>query len=415
MMSELDLTYHQAQAKILAGVKPLSPALLALDETLGLVLGQPVIVRDSVPPFDNSAMDGYAVRATDLAGASADHPVELLVLADLQAGDSTPFSVQPKTAIRIMTGASIPLNADTVVRKEDTRSEGAHAFILRTVSPGANIRRAGEDMRPGQTVLEAGCVLRPAEIGVLAALGQAQVCVIPPLTVAILTTGNELVPVGTRPGPGQIRDANAHSMRAQITQIGARPLLFPRVPDTREAVRDALQTAINQADVVLANGGVSVGDYDFVKDVLAELGAELVFWRVRQKPGKPLAFWQIDGKPVFGIPGNPVSAWIAIEEFVRPALRKMMGYHLLFRPQRVAQLQDPYDKGADRDRLHFLRVHAEKREQGWWARSTGPQGSGILTSLSQANALALIPEDTTRIAAGGEVLLHMTEWPENRE
>jgi molybdopterin molybdotransferase len=413
MMSEPDLTYSQAQAKILAKVEPLSPALLALDETLGLVLGQPVIVRDPVPPFDNSAMDGYAVRAIDLAGASADHPVDLLVLADLQAGDSTPFTVQPKTAIRIMTGASIPLNADTVVRKEDTRSEGAHTFILRTLSPGANIRRAGEDMRPGQTVLEAGCVLRPAEIGVLAALGLAQVCVIPPPTVAILTTGNELVPVGTRPGPGQIRDANAHSMRAQITQIGAHPLLFPRIPDTREAVRDALRTAINQADVVLTNGGVSVGDYDFVKDVLAELGAELVFWRVRQKPGKPLAFWQIDGKPVFGIPGNPVSAWIAIEEFVRPALRKMMGYHLLFRPQRIARLEDPYDKGGDPDRLHFLRVRTEKRKEEWWARSTGPQGSGILTSLSLANALALIPQDTTRIAAGGQVLLHMTEWPED--
>ena len=180
-------------------------------------------------------------------------------------------------------------------------------------------------------------------------------------------------------------------------------------------MRAALQKAIDQADVVLTNGGVSVGDYDFVKEVLAELGAELVFWRVRQKPGKPLAFWQIGGKPIFGIPGNPVSAWVAIEEYVRPALRKMMGHRLLFRPQRAAQLQDPYDKGADRDRLHFLRVRAEKREEGWWARSTGPQGSGILTSLSLANALALIPENTTRIAAGGEVLLHMTEWPEDRE
>ncbi len=180
MMSEPDLTYSQAQAKILAGVKPLSPALLALDETLGLVLGQPVIVRDPVPPFDNSAMDGYAVRATDLEGASADHPAGLLVLADLQAGDSTRFTVRPKTAIRIMTGAAIPEGADTVVRKEDTRSEGNQVFILRAVPAGANIRRAGEDMRPGQTVLEAGCVLRPAEIGVLAALGQAQVCVIPP-------------------------------------------------------------------------------------------------------------------------------------------------------------------------------------------------------------------------------------------
>jgi molybdopterin molybdotransferase len=204
-------------------------------------------------------------------------------------------------------------------------------------------------------------------------------------------------------------------MRAQIAQIGARPVLFPRVPDTRDAMRDALRAAINQADVVLTNGGVSVGDYDFVKEVLAELGAELVFWRVRQKPGKPLAFWQISGKPIFGIPGNPVSAWIAIEEYVRPALRRMMGYRLLFRPQRIARLEDPYDKGGDPDRLHFLRVRAQKRQEEWWARSTGPQGSGILTSLSLANALALIPEDITRIGAGGQVLLHMTEWPEDRE
>ncbi len=256
-----------------------------------------------------------------------------------------------------MTGAPLPDRADTVVHVEVTRAEGNDVLILLALKNGTNIRRAGEDMKDGATVLTSGTVLRPGEVGVCAAAGHATVTVYPRTRVAVLTTGSELVDTAQVPGPGQIRDANAHSLRAQIVAMGAKPVVFARVPDTRAAVRSALDQALIQADVVLTNGGVSVGDYDFVKDVLQEMGAELVFWRVKQKPGKPMAFWTLGEKRIVGLPGNPVSCMVCTEEYVRPLVRRMMGHALLSRPVRSRRSRRTLCQGCRR-RPHPLRARA---------------------------------------------------------
>jgi molybdopterin molybdotransferase len=221
------------------------------------------------------------------------------------------------------------------------------------------------------------------------------------------------VDAGEVPGPGQIRDANAHSLRAQVKAMGAEPVVFACVADTRAAVRSALEQALTQADVVLTNGGVSVGDYDFVKDVLQEMGAELVFWRVKQKPGKPMAFWTLGSKRIVGLPGNPVSCMVCTEEYVRPLVRRMMGQTLLHRPVRTAILDERYAKGADAGRTHFVRVRLQERDGVFHATLTGPQGSGILTSMALAMGIAVIPEDTPVVEAGQTIHVQLTDLPED--
>jgi molybdopterin molybdotransferase len=278
---------------------------------------------------------------------------------------------------------------------------------------GVNVRGMGEDMKDGAVVLTAGTVLRPGEVGVCAAAGHATVAVLPRARVAVLTTGSELVDAAQVPGPGQIRDANAHSLRAQVAAMGAIPVVFNRVPDTREAVRSALESALAQTDVVLTNGGVSVGDYDFVKEVLQEMGAELVFWRVKQKPGKPMAFWVLGSKRIVGLPGNPVSCMVCAEEYVRPLVRRMMGYALLYRPVRTAVLDERYAKGSDAGRAHFVRVRLQERGGVLHAMSTGPQGSGILTSMALATGIAVLPEDMPIVEAGQWIQVQLTDLPED--
>jgi molybdopterin molybdotransferase len=268
-------------------------------------------------------------------------------------------------------------------------------------------------MKDGAVILTAGTALRPGEVGVCAAAGHANVTVYPRARVAILTTGSELVDAAEVPGPGQIHDANAHSLRAQVTAMGAVPVVFARVPDTRAAVRSALQQALIQADVVLTNGGVSVGDYDFVKDILQEMGAELIFWRVKQKPGKPMAFWTLGSRRIVGLPGNPVSCMVCAEEYVRPMVRRMMGHALLYRPVRTAVLDEHYAKGADAERTHFVRVRLQEHDGVLHAVLTGPQGSGILTSMALAVGIALIPEDTPVVEAGQTLPVQLTDLPED--
>jgi molybdopterin molybdotransferase len=231
--------------------------------------------------------------------------------------------------------------------------------------------------------------------------------------VAVITTGNELVDAGEHPGPGQIRDANIHSLAAQVRAAGALPVCFPRVPDRREAVTAALEQALDGADVVLTNGGISVGDFDYIKQVLEELGAEQVFWRVAQKPGGPLGLWQLRGRLVFGIPGNPVAAMLMFEEFVRPALLRMMGLSRLHRPERMGVMAVPWRKRGADGRMNLLRVRTRAQGQELLVELTGPQGSGLLSSMMAADALALIPPDTLAIPAGGGILLHLIDQPED--
>jgi molybdopterin molybdotransferase len=409
------LTYNQALQTILETIKVLPAQPVALADTLGRVLAAEVVATDDIPPFTNSAMDGFAVRAIDIAGAKPETPVKLKVIAEGPAGSPSTVEVSVGTAVRIMTGAPMPVGADTVVPLESTLSVSKRVVeVFKATRKGTNIRLAGEDARSGERVLSPGAVLRAAEIGLAAAVGATTLQVVPPARVAILTTGSELVDAGTQPGPGQIRDANLHALAAQVRACGALPVLVPRLSDRQDAVEEALIHTIEEADFIVTTGGVSVGDFDYVKSALEGLGAEKYFWRVKQKPGRPFAFWLLDKKPVFGNPGNPVSAMLCFEEYVRPALRKAMGFSTLHRPEKLAVLTDGYSKGSADGRLHFVRVVAREIDGQLTASSAGPQGSGILSSLARANAFALIPEDVVRVAKGEKVMLHMTDLPENR-
>ena len=402
-------TYVEALQLVLGQVARTPPRRVPLAEALGLAAAEDVLAAEAVPPFSNSAMDGFALLASDTAAATPGSPVRLAVAGVVSAGQASVPVLAPGTALRIMTGAPVPAGADTIVPFEWVTSGEGWVELAGPWLPAAHIRLVGEDLPAGGRVVKAGTTLRPAEIGVLAAIGCAEVAVHPRPRVAVLTTGNELVDAGTRPGPGQIRDANIHSLCAQIRAAGAESVAFARVADQRQAVAATLLQALAGADLVLANGGVSVGDFDHIKTVLAELGAQEVFWRVGQKPGGPLGLWLLQGKPVFGIPGNPVAAMLMFEEYVRPALRRMMGYRFLHRPWPSGILEASWCKHGPDGKLHFLRVVAE----GGRVRLTGPQGSGLLSSMMKANALALIPADTLAVPAGGEVLLHMIDQPED--
>ena len=339
--------------------------------------------------------------------------MRLRVLGALPAGGVSAHAVEPGTALRIMTGAPMPEGADAVAPVESIRTGEGWVEVAHPLSPGANVRREGEDIPAGGLVLEAGTSLRPGEIGVLASTGFGGLLVHPRARVAVITTGDELVDCSEGLGPGRIRDANIHALGAQVRAFGALPIPFPRIPDRQGAAEAALRQALDACDLVLTTGGVSMGDWDFVKPALEKMGAVPLFWRVAQKPGGPLGFWMLEGKPIFGIPGNPVAAMLMVEEYVRPALRKMMGFRHLHRPERTGILDRPWGRSGADGRTHFLRVTAREDGGQWRASLTGPQGSGILSSMLRANALAVIPEDQGSVPAGGSVRLHLIEMVED--
>jgi molybdopterin molybdotransferase len=411
-MTKSVITPAEALRLILDRVTPLPPERRPLQAILGLAAAEDLQSEAQVPPFTNSAMDGYAVRSADLAGATPDQPRRLRVTGDLAAGAVPSGGVGPGEAVRIMTGAPLPPGADTVIPVEDTTRGDDWMELRKPLGPGIHIRLAGEDLRIGQGLVSRGQALRPGDLGVLAAAGIPEVHVHPRARVAVLTTGDELVDVSEAPGPGRIRDANIHAVGAQVASFGALPVPFARVPDDPDLLRQALRQAL-EADVVLTTGGISVGDYDFMKGLLEELGAERIFWKVAQKPGGPLGFWMLQGKPIFGIPGNPVAAMLMVEEYVRPALRQLMGFAKLHRPEATAALEGGWSGKAGDHRTTFLRVVARREAGSMQARLTGPQGSAILSSMLTANALAVIPEGVDRIAPGGPVTLHLTEEAED--
>jgi molybdopterin molybdotransferase len=405
-------TPTQALSLILDRVVPLPVEEKPLSEVLGLAAAEALHSQAQVPPFTNSAMDGYAVRALDLRDASLVNPVRLRVLGDLAAGTMPHRPVDSGDAFRIMTGAPLPEGADAVVPVEDTTQGRDWVEFRKPLRAGLHIRLAGEDLQQGQLLVEAGQGLRPGEIGVLAAAGIPRVRVRPRVQVAVLTTGDELVDVAEQPGPGRIRDANIHAVCAQVAAAGAIPVPFPRIPDDRPTLASVLRKAL-EADVVLTTGGISVGDFDYMKAMLEELGAERIFWKVAQKPGGPLGFWMLGAKPIFGIPGNPVAAMLMVEEYVRPALRKLMGFAKLHRPLAEGSLEGGWTGKAGDHRTTYLRVVARREDGELKARLTGPQGSGILSSMLLANALAVIPEGRDRVEPGAAVLLHLTEEAED--
>jgi len=399
----------EARNYILEHVDPLPAEAVSLLETLDRVLAEDVVANANVPPFDNSAMDGYAVRAADTVGASRATPVTLHLVGTVAAGSVPDRPLSPGQAIRIMTGAPIPRGADAVVRFEDTdegqeMASAEEIRIFRAVSVGENVREAGEDIRRGQTVIPAGTVIRPQEIGVLASLGRGHVRVHRRPRVAVLATGDELVGLDEPVGPGQIRNSNEYSNAALVMRYGGIPICLGIARDDVDHLTAKIREGLEQnVDLFLTSAGVSVGDYDVVKDVLASEG-EMHFWQVRIKPGKPLAFGRIGGVPIIGLPGNPVSSIVAFEVFARPALLKMAGHTRLEKPRLRAILkEDVHNSG----RRHYMRALVTKQDDKYYVTTRGSgvtvQGSGILTSLLWANALVVIPEDVTFVPAGTAV------------
>lgn len=417
MASQEDLTVAQALTAVLDGVSILPPETVPLLEALGRVLAASVSARDSLPPFANSSMDGYALRAADIAQAAPDRPITLQVVADIAAGFVSDVVVGPGTAARIMTGAPMPAGADAVVPVEDTneswrgkeRPLPPAIQIFRSVQPGDYVRHVGEDMRAGQTVLESGHVLRPQEIGVLASLGVSQVAVVKRPSVAILSTGDELLAVDQPLTPGKIRNSNGYAQAAQVAALGAVPLMLGIAGDTETAVRSRLQAGLEVGvDLFVSSAGVSVGAYDVVKAVLEQEG-QVGFWRVRMRPGKPLAYGRYHGVPYLGLPGNPVSAMVSFERFARAAILKMAGHTNLERPQVRAVLQESFQ--SDGRESYIRAIVTRTPDNVYQATTTGSQGSHMMTSLVKANALIIVPEGVTHVEAGEQVCAWMLDWP----
>lgn len=410
------ITVEEALAKVLGYANVLEAENRPLMECLGQVLATDIHSSINIPPLDNSAMDGYAVRSADTRTASAQSPVVLKVIETVAAGSIAKKSVVQGTAARIMTGAPLPVGADAVVRFEDTDEnvrlrDAAEIGILSPPVPAGNIRLAGEDVARGARVLAQGTVIKPAHVGVLASLGKATTSVIRRPVVAILATGNELVEIGQPLPPGKIYNSNSYGVAALVQRYGGIPCVLGIAPDREDLLVSSIRRALDK-DMLITTGGVSLGDYDVVKDVLAKEG-QINFWTVRMKPGKPMAFGTIRGAngksvPHLGLPGNPVSTMITFELFARPAILKMMGINKYERPIIEAEIDD-HVENEDRRRV-YARVIVSRRNGRYYARTTGPQGSAILTSMSLANGLAIIPEDNPGVNPGDNVQVLMIDW-----
>ncbi len=401
---------EEALERILAQIQPLEHTQVALTEATGLVLSQDIVAQEDMPPFANSAMDGYALLSKDSKPRAGQQP-RLRIIGDIAAGYVAERAVEEGTAMRIMTGAPVPPGADSVIQVELTRSEGPNSEwveILEEVAPGNNIRPAGEDMRRGQTVLTRGTCIRAWEVGILATLGYAQVPVIRRPRVAILGTGDEVIDIHEPLRPGKIRNSNSYLLEAAVRQAGAGAYRLGVARDTVESLREKFSEAIKY-DLILTSGGVSVGEFDLVKNIMQEQGG-INFWRINMRPGKPVAFGHIGAVPLLGLPGNPVSSAVTFELFGRPMIRKMMGHTRLLRPQIEVRVEDGVQDRAMR--RHYVRAHVERRDGQFVAHTTGNQGSHVMTSLVNANALVIVPEGGVEVRPDDTARAIMLDWPE---
>lgn len=387
---------------IVESIRPLAPIQLSLLDASGCALATDVAAREDIPPFDNSAMDGYAVVAEAVDGW-------LPVAGEVAAGEDPTVSVEHGTAVRIMTGAVVPAGANAVVPVELVEEDGARIRVQQVPVAGAHIRHAGESVRAGETVLVAGTVLDAASIGMLAALGYSYVSVFPHPRVVVVSTGEELADPGVERSGGAIYDANSYVLTVLARDTGAQTVRRMIASDDKERLRETIEELLPHADVLVTTGGVSAGRYDLVKVVLAELG-DVRFSKVGMRPGMPQAFGFIEADPgriipCFGLPGNPVSAYVSFEVFVRPTIRRMQGRRDLSRPRISATLEAPLD--SVRDKVEFVRVTLRRRDSEWQARPTGDQGSGILRSLVEADGLAEVPTDRDHLDVGERVVVHL--------
>ena len=403
------LTVEEARARVLDAVDPLEPQEVSLEGALGLVTATDLMAPHALPRFDNSAMDGFAVRGQETATASEDTPIALEITGEVKAGDRGLLRVQAGSAAKIMTGAPLPDGADAVVPIEEVEDNGYRVVVKAPTPSGRNVRPAGDDLDEGDVAVRAGTELGAGELALLASLGLSPLTVRRGPYVAVVVTGEELVGYDDRPRAGQIRDSNSHALSALVLEAGGALAVLTRVPDRRSLVVEALDRASQVADLIVSSGGVAVGEYDFVKEAVDELG-HIDLWRVAMQPGKPVVLGAVNGIPFLGLPGNPVSVHVGFEQFVRPAIRKTRGCAGLLRPRVTARLTDGLEKKPGR--LHFVRVRLHADAGGWRATPTGAQGSHIQSSLVDCHGVALFGADETKLDAGAEVLVEVWRLPE---
>lgn len=406
-MSDLK-SVDQHLEDILAGVDAIAPLDLQLLDAHGCILAERVVADIDLPMFDNSSMDGYAVRLADVAGATEADPVQLPVVGDIAAGSRPTYTVQPGLSVRIMTGAPVPPGAEAVVPVEWTDGGIASVSISRPAGDGANVRRRGEDVRTGDVVLEAGTRLGPGQLGLLAAVGRDRVMVRPRPRVVILSTGSELVEPGARTEPGQIHESNSYILTSAAREAGALAFRVGIVPDDDRSLMNAIEDQLIRADLVLTSGGVSVGAYDVVKEVLSRLGT-VSFGTVAMQPGKPQGFGTIgpDATPIITLPGNPVSSYVSFEVFVRPVIRRMLGVEPLHRPTVRAVCEEAFTSPPGK--RQYARGWLGVTDGRYVVRPVGGPGSHLVGDLAHANALVVVPEAVTEVPAGGTVEVMVLE------
>ncbi|MEK6657514.1 MAG: gephyrin-like molybdotransferase Glp, partial [Nitrospirota bacterium] len=394
------ISVEEALGLILENIREIGFEKVDIKEALGRVIAEDVYARRNIPPWDNSAMDGYAVIVNDVEGASKENPAVLKIIESLPAGYISESKLKSGEAIKIMTGAPMPNGADAVVMAEYTENDGGKVRIFKRPEKGDHIRKAGEDVKDGQLVIKKGQLIRPSEIGMLASMARSIVSVYQRPRVAILATGDELVDLDEEICGAKIINSNTYAVGAQIQECGALPILLGIARDRQDELEEKLRLGMN-ADIIITSGGVSVGDYDHVKDVVKGLGGDLRLWKVAIKPGKPLAFSILNGRPMFGLPGNPVASMVTFEIFVRPAILKMMGHKKIFRPIIYATIKDDLKKKENR--RHFIRASVQSDGDGYVVETTGDQGSHMMTSMIKANGLIIFHENDTAIKAGDKV------------
>lgn len=396
---------HEAQHIVLDATTLLGVEKVSILDALGRTLAEDIVAERDNPPWNNSAMDGFAVRWEDIRQEHAiQKPVTLRVIEDVPAGKMPSKTVKVGEAIRIMTGAPVPHGADTVLKVEDTEQTPDTVRVLKPEPRGANIRPQGEDVKKGECIIASGTHIRPGEAGMLAVLAKSFLFVYQRPRVAILSTGDELADLDERFSEEKIINSNSYGIAAAVQEAGGIPLLLGIARDTKTALKEKISQGLN-ADILVLSGGVSMGDYDFTKEVFQEIGAEMNFWKLAIRPGQPLAFGKIQGRLAFGLPGNPVSSMVTFEQLVRPAMLKMSGRRSYGRPVVEAVFQEQFSKRADR--RHFLRGVLTREDGIFKVRTTGEQGSGILTSMVKANCLIDVPTEVERVNPGDSVSVQL--------